>query len=36
VPGFLIRHYGRGTPIATLLANSAHAAIIGGFVSLAG
>jgi hypothetical protein len=35
-PGFLMRNYGRGTPIATLLAHIAYGAIVGGFVSLAG
>jgi hypothetical protein len=35
-PGFLMRNYGRGTPIATLLAHTAYGAIVGGFVSIAG
>ena len=35
-PGFLLRNYGRGTPIATLVAHIAYGAIVGGFVSLAG
>jgi hypothetical protein len=35
-PGFLMRNYGRGTPIAALLAHIAYGAIVGGFVSLAG
>ena len=35
-PGFLMRNYGRGTPIATLLAHIAYGAIVGGFVSIAG
>jgi hypothetical protein len=35
-PGFLLRNYGRGTPIATLLAHVAYGAIVGGFVSMAG
>jgi hypothetical protein len=35
-PGFLLRNYGRGTPIATLLAHIAYGAIVGGFVSIAG
>jgi hypothetical protein len=35
-PGFLMRNYGRGTPIVTLLAHIAYGAIIGGFTSLAG
>jgi hypothetical protein len=34
-PGFLMRNYGRGTLIATLVAHIAYGAIIGGFVSLA-
>ena len=35
-PGFLMRNYGRGTPIATLLAHIAYGAIVGGFTSIAG
>lgn len=35
-PGFLMRNYGRGTPVATLLAHIAYGAIVGGFASLAG
>ena len=35
-PGFLMRNYGRGTPIATVLAHIAYGAIVGGFASLAG
>jgi hypothetical protein len=35
-PGFLLRNYGRGTPIATLLAHIAYGALVGGFVSIAG
>jgi hypothetical protein len=35
-PGFLLRNYGRGTPIATLLAHMAYGAIVGGFASMAG
>jgi hypothetical protein len=35
-PGFLLRNYGRGTPIATLIAHVAYGAIVGGFVSIAG
>jgi hypothetical protein len=35
-PGFLLRNYGRGTPIATLLAHIAYGAIVGGFVSISG
>jgi hypothetical protein len=33
-PGFLLRNYGRGTPIATLLAHIAYGAIVGGFASM--
>jgi hypothetical protein len=29
-------NYGRGTPIATLLAHIAFGAIVGGFISVAG
>jgi hypothetical protein len=35
-PGFLLRNYGRGTPIATLLAHVAYGAIVGGFASMPG
>ncbi len=35
-PGFLLRNYGRGTPIATLVAHVAYGAIVGGFVSISG
>jgi hypothetical protein len=35
-PGFLLRNYGRGTPIATLVAHVAYGAIVGGFVSTTG
>ena len=35
-PGFLLRNYGRSTPIATLLAHTAYGAIVGGFVAIAG
>jgi hypothetical protein len=35
-PGFLMRNYGRGTPIATLLSHVAYGAIVGGFASIAG
>jgi hypothetical protein len=35
-PGFLLRNYGRGTPIATLLAHVAYGAIVGGFAAIAG
>jgi hypothetical protein len=33
-PGFLLRNYGRSTPIATLLAHIAYGAIVGGFASM--
>ena len=32
-PGFLLRNYGRGTPIATLLAHTAYGAIVGAFAA---
>ena len=35
-PGFLLRNYGRGTPIVTLLAHLVYGAIVGGFASIAG
>jgi hypothetical protein len=35
-PGFLMRNYGRGTPVATLLAHTAYGAIVGGLASLGG
>ena len=35
-PGFLMRNYGRGTPIATLLAHIAYGAIVGGFTAASG
>jgi hypothetical protein len=34
-PGFLMRNYGRGTPIATLTAHIAYGALVGGFSSIA-
>jgi len=34
-PGFLMRNYGRGTPIATVLAHIAYGAIVGGLASVA-
>jgi hypothetical protein len=34
-PGFLMRNYGRGTPIATVLAHIAYGAIVGGLASIA-
>lgn len=33
-PGFLMRNYGRGTLVATLVAHVAYGAIVGGFVAL--
>ena len=33
-PGFLMRNYGRGTGVATLLAHVAYGAIVGGFVAM--
>jgi hypothetical protein len=33
-PGFLLLNYGRGSPIATLLAHIAYGAIVGGFASI--
>jgi hypothetical protein len=35
-PGFLLRNYGRQTPLATLVSHVAYGAIVGGFVGLAG
>jgi hypothetical protein len=35
-PGFLMRNYGPGTLIATLLAHIAYGAIVGGFIALGG
>ena len=34
-PGFMLRNYGRQTPLATIVAHVAYGAIVGGFVSLA-
>jgi hypothetical protein len=34
-PGFLMRNYGRGTPIATLLAHIAYGTLVGGFIAIA-
>jgi hypothetical protein len=34
-PGFLMRNYGRGTPLVTLLTHTIYGAVVGGFVSLA-
>jgi hypothetical protein len=33
-PGFLMRNYGPGTLVATLLAHIAYGAIVGGFIAL--
>ena len=35
-PGFLLLNYGRGTPIATVLAHIAYGAIVGCFAGAAG
>lgn len=35
-PGFLMLNYGRGTPIATVVAHVAYGAIVGGLASIAG
>ncbi|MGH7480904.1 MAG: hypothetical protein ACRELV_02015 [Longimicrobiales bacterium] len=35
-PGFLALHYGRGTPVATVLAHLAYGAILGGFYRFGG
>jgi hypothetical protein len=35
-PGFLMRNYGRSTPIANVLAHVAYGAIVGGFAAAAG
>jgi hypothetical protein len=35
-PGFLMRNYGRRTPIATVITHVAYGAIVGGFASIAG
>jgi hypothetical protein len=34
-PGFMLRNYGRGTPLVTITAHIAYGAIVGGFISLA-
>jgi hypothetical protein len=34
-PGFLMRNYGRATPVVTVLAHIAYGCIIGGFSALA-
>jgi hypothetical protein len=33
-PGFLMRNYGHGTAVVTLLAHVAYGAIVGGFVAM--
>jgi hypothetical protein len=33
-PGFLMRNYGRSTPIVTLVAHVGYGAIVGGFIRL--
>jgi hypothetical protein len=35
-PGFLMLNYGRGTPIATVVAHVAYGGIVGGLASIAG
>jgi hypothetical protein len=35
-PGFLMRNYGHGTAIATVVAHIAYGALVGGFVAMAG
>lgn len=35
-PGFMLRNYGRQTPLATIVSHVAYGAIVGGFVGLAG
>jgi hypothetical protein len=34
-PGFLLRNYGRATPVVTVLTHIAYGAIVGGFTALA-
>jgi len=34
-PGFLLRNYGRATPVVTVLTHIAYGAIVGGFTGLA-
>lgn len=34
-PGFLLRNYGPGTPVVTVLAHIGYGAIVGGFTNLA-
>jgi hypothetical protein len=35
-PGFLLRNYGRQTPVVTVVAHVAYGAIVGGFVAWSG
>ena len=35
-PGFLALHYGRGTPLVTLLAHAVYGAVLGAFYTLSG
>ena len=35
-PGFMLRNYGRQTPLATIVSHIAYGAIVGGFAGLAG
>jgi hypothetical protein len=35
-PGFMLRNYGRQTPLATIASHIAYGAIVGGFMALAG
>ncbi len=35
-PGFMLRNYGRQTPLATIVSHVAYGAIVGGFAGLAG
>jgi hypothetical protein len=35
-PGFMLRNYGRQTPLATLVSHVAYGAIVGGVIGLAG
>lgn len=35
-PGFMLRNYGRQTPLATIASHIAYGAIVGGFAGFAG
>lgn len=35
-PGFLMRNYGPGTPLVTVIAHIGYGAVVGGFTSLGG